>query len=40
VLLGGRGDGGPGDRQAAMVVYFGAFIRDFDGNKIEALTIP
>lgn len=40
VLLGGRGDGEPRDRQAAVTVYFGAFIRDPDGNKIEALTIP
>jgi catechol 2,3-dioxygenase-like lactoylglutathione lyase family enzyme len=40
VRLGGRGDGEPRDREAAMVVYFGAFIRDFDGNKIEALTVP
>jgi catechol 2,3-dioxygenase-like lactoylglutathione lyase family enzyme len=35
---GGRGDGDPGPRQAAMTTYFGAFIRDPDGNKIEALT--
>jgi catechol 2,3-dioxygenase-like lactoylglutathione lyase family enzyme len=40
IALGGRGDGEPRDRQAAMTVYFGAFIRDFDGNKIEALTFP
>jgi catechol 2,3-dioxygenase-like lactoylglutathione lyase family enzyme len=40
IRLGGRGDGEPRDRQAAMTVYFGAFIRDLDGNKIEALTIP
>lgn len=38
--LGGRGDGGPGDRQAALTTYFGAFIRDPDGNKIEAVTFP
>jgi catechol 2,3-dioxygenase-like lactoylglutathione lyase family enzyme len=36
--LGGTGDGDPGPRQAAMTGYFGAFIRDLDGNKIEALT--
>ena len=35
---GGSGDGDPGPRQAAMTTYFGAFIRDPDGNKIEALT--
>ena len=37
---GGRGDGEPGERQAAITVYFGAFIRDPDGNKIEAATFP
>jgi catechol 2,3-dioxygenase-like lactoylglutathione lyase family enzyme len=36
--LGGVSDGEPGPRQAAMTGYFGAFIRDPDGNKIEALT--
>lgn len=36
--LGGRSDGAPGDRQATMGLYFGAFIRDLDGNKIEAVT--
>lgn len=35
---GGASDGEPGPRQAAMTTYFGAFIRDPDGNKIEALT--
>lgn len=34
---GGTCDGAPGDRQASMTVYFGAFIRDLDGNKIEAV---
>jgi catechol 2,3-dioxygenase-like lactoylglutathione lyase family enzyme len=37
---GGISDGAPGPRQAAMTVYFGAFIRDPDGNKIEAVTFP
>ena len=37
---GGHGDGRPGERQAAMASYFGAFIRDPDGNKIEAVTFP
>lgn len=37
---GGRDDGAPGDRQAQMTVYYGAFIRDLDGNKIEAVTFP
>lgn len=35
---GGRDDGTPGMRQAAMTDYYGAFIRDLDGNKIEAIT--
>lgn len=38
--LGGDDDGAPGDRQAAMTTYFGAFIKDPDGNKIEAVTFP
>ncbi|WP_420405659.1 VOC family protein [Nisaea sp.] len=37
---GGRDDGVPGDRQATMTTYYGAFIRDPDGNKIEAVTFP
>lgn len=37
---GGRDDGAPGNRQAQMTVYYGAFIRDPDGNKIEAVTFP
>ena len=32
--------GDPGPRQAAMTDYFGAFIFDLDGNKIEAVTFP
>ena len=32
--------GDPGPRQAAMTTYFGAFIFDLDGNKIEAVTFP
>ncbi len=38
IACGGRGDGEPGERQAAVTTYFGAFIRDLDGNKIEAVT--
>ncbi len=38
IACGGRGDGEPGERQAVVTTYFGAFIRDLDGNKIEALT--
>jgi catechol 2,3-dioxygenase-like lactoylglutathione lyase family enzyme len=37
---GGRSDGQPGIRQAAMTSYFGAFVLDPDGNKIEAVTFP
>ncbi|GAC1329386.1 MAG: VOC family protein [Beijerinckiaceae bacterium] len=37
---GGRDDGAPGPRRGEMTAYFGAFIRDPDGNKIEALTVP
>ena len=37
---GGRCDGAPGPRQAAMTTYFGAFVRDPDGNKLEAVTFP
>lgn len=40
LALGGRCDGAPGDRKATMTAYFGAFIRDPDGNKIEAVTFP
>jgi catechol 2,3-dioxygenase-like lactoylglutathione lyase family enzyme len=38
--LGGTSDGEPGPRQAAMTSYFGAFIIDRDGNKIEAVSFP
>ena len=38
--LGGADDGAPGDRGAAMTTYFGAFILDPDGNKIEAAAFP
>src|SRR5579864_1064129 len=34
--LGCKNAGDPGLRQAAMTSYFGAFIYDLDGNKIEA----
>src|SRR5690242_17345328 len=37
---GGRSAGEPGPRQAAMTTYFGAFVLDLDGNKIEALSFP
>src|SRR5438270_8629272 len=37
---GGRDGGAPGPRRGEVTDYFGAFIRDPDGNKIEAMTIP
>jgi catechol 2,3-dioxygenase-like lactoylglutathione lyase family enzyme len=37
---GGTDDGPPGPRQATMVLYYAAFIRDLDGNKIEVMTVP
>ena len=37
---GGTDAGAPGPRQAAMTTYYGAFIFDPDGNKIEAVTFP
>lgn len=40
VALGGQDDGEPGDRQGEVTKYFGAFIRDPDGNRIEAATFP
>jgi catechol 2,3-dioxygenase-like lactoylglutathione lyase family enzyme len=37
---GGSSDGEPGPRQGAMTTYYGAFVKDADGNKIEAITFP
>jgi catechol 2,3-dioxygenase-like lactoylglutathione lyase family enzyme len=37
---GGTDDGAPGPRAAAMTSYFGAFVRDPDGNRLEAATFP
>jgi catechol 2,3-dioxygenase-like lactoylglutathione lyase family enzyme len=37
---GGTDDGAPGPRQGAFTTYFGAFILDPDGNKLEAVTFP
>jgi len=37
---GGRSDGAPGPRQGEMTAYYGAFILDLDGNKVEAVTFP
>jgi catechol 2,3-dioxygenase-like lactoylglutathione lyase family enzyme len=32
--------GAPGPRQAAMTLYYAAFVQDEDGNKLEAATFP
>ena len=40
LALGCSSAGDPGPRQAAMTPYFGAFIRDPDGNKLEVMTFP
>jgi catechol 2,3-dioxygenase-like lactoylglutathione lyase family enzyme len=37
---GGKSAGEPGPRHAAFTTYFGAFIFDPDGNKIEAVFFP
>ena len=37
---GGTNDGAPGPRQATRVTYYGAFVRDLDGNRIEVMTVP
>jgi len=35
---GGTCDGPPGPRKATHPDYFAAFVRDFDGNRVEAVT--
>ncbi|HEX4303575.1 MAG TPA: VOC family protein [Rhizomicrobium sp.] len=37
---GGTDAGAPGPRQGAMTAYYGAFVFDPDGNKLEAVTFP
>lgn len=37
---GGTDDGQPGLRQAAITPYYAAFIRDPDGNRLEAAAFP
>ena len=37
---GGRSDGPPGLRPHDRVKYYAAFVRDPDGNRIEAVTFP
>mgnify|MGYP005811930157 CR=1 FL=1 len=38
--FGARDGGAPGERRGAVTAYYGAFIVDADGNKIEAITFP
>jgi catechol 2,3-dioxygenase-like lactoylglutathione lyase family enzyme len=38
--MGGQCAGAPGPRPAAMTTYYGAFILDLDGNKLEAMSFP
>ena len=40
VTNGGGSDGAPGPRPAAVTDYYGAFIIDLDGHKIEAASFP
>ena len=40
LAAGGSSDGAPGPRQGEMTRYYGAFIRDPDGNRIEAANFP
>ena len=40
LAAGGTCDGPPGPRAAAMTAYFGAFVRDPDGNRLEAVHFP
>ena len=37
---GGRDEGAPGPRPEYTANYYGAFVRDLDGNKIEAVFLP
>jgi catechol 2,3-dioxygenase-like lactoylglutathione lyase family enzyme len=39
VANGGTDDGAPGLRQATQVIYYAAFIRDPDGNRLEVMTV-
>jgi catechol 2,3-dioxygenase-like lactoylglutathione lyase family enzyme len=40
INAGAQDDGPPGIREAAMTTCFGAFIRDLDGNRVEAMHFP
>jgi catechol 2,3-dioxygenase-like lactoylglutathione lyase family enzyme len=37
---GGTDDGTPRDRQATMTAYYAGFVRDPDGNRLEAASFP
>lgn len=39
IAAGARGDGPPGPRPHYGAAYYGAFIRDLDGHKIEAMVL-
>ncbi|TMJ33455.1 MAG: VOC family protein [Alphaproteobacteria bacterium] len=40
LAAGGHSDGAPGQRPQYSPAYYAAFIRDPDGNRIEAVTFP
>jgi catechol 2,3-dioxygenase-like lactoylglutathione lyase family enzyme len=40
VSAGGKDEGAPGPRPEYTAEYYGAFVRDLDGNKIEAVYLP
>jgi len=40
LAAGGSDDGPPGPRSAALTPYFAAFVRDLDGNRLEAACFP
>jgi catechol 2,3-dioxygenase-like lactoylglutathione lyase family enzyme len=40
IELGGKDDGAPGPRPEYSRDYYAAFVRDLDGNKIEAMVMP
>ncbi len=40
LAAGGTDDGAPGPRTGAQTLYYGAFVLDPDGNKLEAASFP
>jgi catechol 2,3-dioxygenase-like lactoylglutathione lyase family enzyme len=40
LAAGGKDEGAPGPRPEYTAQYYGAFVRDLDGNKIEAVFLP